>query len=150
MLPLGIKMFFANFKSWLPGLLVILVVVGILTYIKLLKNDIKKYEGTIGSYKELVKEYEANATIAKLEIATLELNNNSLSSAIDKTNTAIENMKVNENALRAEVTKWKNQTPKEVIKYVEKIVKVKDKKNATCEDYKRVNENISKIKYKDL
>ena len=63
---------------------------------------------------------------------------------------AIENMKVNENALRAEVTKWKNQTPKEVIKYVEKIVKVKDKKNATCEDYKRVNENISKIKYKDL
>ena len=39
MLPLGIKMFFANFKSWLPGLLVILVVVGILTYVKLLKND---------------------------------------------------------------------------------------------------------------
>ena len=145
MLPLGIKMFFANFKSWLPGLLVILVVVGILTYVKLLKNDIKKYESTIDSYKVLVKEYEANATIAKLE-----LNNNSLSSAIDKTNTAIENMKVNENALRAEVTKWKNQTPKEVIKYVEKIVKVKDKKNATCEDYKRVNENISKIKYKDL
>lgn len=150
MLPLGIKMFFANFKSWLPGLLVILVVVGILTYVKLLKNDIKKHESTIDSYKVLVKEYETNATIAKLEIATLELNNNSLSSAIDKTNTAIENMKVNENALRAEVTKWKNQTPKEVIKYVEKIVKVKDKKNATCEDYKRVNENISKIKYKDL
>lgn len=150
MLPLGIKMFFANFKSWLPGLLVILVVVGILTYVKLLKNDIKKHEATIDSYKVLVKEYESNATIAKLEIATLELNNNSLSSAIDKTNTAIENMKVNENALRAEVTKWKNQTPKEVIKYVEKIVKVKDKKNATCEDYKRVNENISKIKYKDL
>ena len=116
MLPLGIKMFFANFKSWLPGLLVILVVAGILTYVKLLKNDIKKYESTIDSYKGLVKEYEANATIAKLEIATLELNNNSLSSAIDKTNTAIENMKVNENALRAEVTKWKNHTPKEVIK----------------------------------
>ena len=150
MLPLGIKMFFANFKSWLPGLIVILVVAGILTYVKLLKNDIKKYEATIGSSKELVKEYDANATIAKLEIATLELNNNSLSSAIDKTNIAIENMRVNENALRAEVTKWKNQTPKEVIKYVEKIVKVKDKKNATCEDYKRVNENISKIKYKDL
>ena len=145
-----VKTFLENYKSWLPMIIIGLLVLYHFSYVHILKSDIKKIEGYSEYQRTMIKDYEHNKTIDQLEIATLELNNNSLSSAIDKTNTAIENMKVNENALRAEVTKWKNQTPKEVIKYVEKIVKVKDKKNATCEDYKRVNENISKIKYKDL
>ena len=144
------KMFVANYKSWLPMIIIGLLVIYHFSYVYILKSDIKRVEGYSEYQRTMIKDYEHNKTIAMLEIATLEHAKQDLTRAIDTTNEAIEKIKVNEQALTAEIEKWKNKTPEVVVKYVDRVVRVKDKNNATCEEYKEANKNIAKIDYKDL
>ena len=145
-----IKMFVANYESWLPMIVIGILVIYHFSYVHILKSDIKRVEGYSEYQRTMIKDYEHNKTIDKLEITTLEHAKQDLSRAIDTTNEAIEKIKVNEQALTAEIEKWKNKTPEVVVKYVDRVVRVKDKNNATCEEYKEANKNIAKIDYKDL
>lgn len=145
-----VKTFLENYKSWLPMIIIGLLVLYHFSYVHILKSDIKKIEGYSEYQRTMIKDYEHNKTIDQLEIATLEHAKQDLSRAIDTTNEAIEKIKVNEQALTAEIEKWKNKTPEVVVKYVDRVVRVKDKNNATCEEYKEANKNIAKIDYKDL
>ena len=139
-----VKTFLENYKSWLPMIIIGLLVLYHFSYVHILKSDIKKIEGYSEYQRTMIKDYEHNRTIDKLEITTLEHAKQDLSRAIDTTNEAIEKIKVNE------IEKWKNKTPEVVVKYVDRVVRVKDKNNATCEEYKEANKNIAKIDYKDL
>lgn len=145
-----VKTFLENYKSWLPMIIIGLLVLYHFSYVHILKSDIKKIEGYSEYQRTMIKDYEHNKTIDKLEITTLEHAKQDLSRAIDTTNEAIEKIKVNEQALTAEIEKWKNKTPEVVVKYVDRVVRVKDKNNATCEEYKEANKNIAKIDYKEL
>ena len=145
-----VKTFLENYKSWLPMIIIGLLVLYHFSYVHILKSDIKKIEGYSEYQRTMIKDYEHNKTIDQLEIATLEHAKQELTRAIDTTNEAIEKIKVNEQALTAEIEKWKNKTPEVVVKYVDRVVRVKDKNNATCEEYKEANKNIAKIDYKDL
>lgn len=145
-----VKMFLENYKSWLPMIIIVLLVLYHFGYVHILKSDIKKIEGYSEYQRTMIKDYEHNKTIDQLEIATLEHAKQELTRAIDTTNEAIEKIKVNEQALTAEIEKWKNKTPEVVVKYVDRVVRVKDKNNATCEEYKEANKNIAKIDYKEL
>ena len=145
-----VKTFLENYKSWLPMIIIGLLVLYHFSYVHILKSDIKKIEGYSEYQRTMIKDYEHNKTIDQLEIATLEHAKQELTRAIDTTNEAIEKIKVNEQALTAEVEKWKNKTPEVVVKYVDRVVRVKDKNNATCEEYKEANKNIAKIDYKEL
>lgn len=145
-----VKTFLENYKSWLPMIIIGLLVLYHFSYVHILKSDIKKIEGYSEYQRTMIKDYEHNKTIDQLEIATLEHAKQELTRAIDTVNNAIEKIKVNEDALAAEVEKWKNKTPEVVVKYVDRVVRVKDKNNATCEEYKEANKNIAKIDYKDL
>ena len=145
-----VKTFLENYKSWLPMIIIGLLVLYHFSYVHILKSDIKKIEGYSEYQRTMIKDYEHNKTIDQLEIATLEHAKQELTRAIDTVNNAIEKIKVNEDALAAEVEKWKNKTPEVVVKYVDRVVRVKDKNNATCEEYKEANKNIAKIDYKEL
>lgn len=145
-----VKTFLENYKSWLPMIIIGLLVLYHFSYVHILKSDIKKIEGYSEYQRTMIKDYEHNKTIDQLEIATLEHAKQELTRAIDTVNNAVEKIKVNEDALAAEVEKWKNKTPEVVVKYVDRVVHVKDKNNATCEEYKEANKNIAKIDYKDL
>lgn len=145
-----VKTFLENYKSWLPMIIIGLLVLYHFSYVHILKSDIKKIEGYSEYQRTMIKDYEHNKTIDKLEIATLEHAKQELTRAIDTVNDAVEKIKVNEDALAAEVEKWKNKTPEVVVKYVDRVVRVKDKNNATCEEYEEANKNIAKIDYKDL
>lgn len=145
-----VKTFLENYKSWLPMIIIGLLVLYHFSYVHILKSDIKKIEGYSEYQRTMIKDYEHNKTIDQLEIATLEHAKQELTRAIDTVNDAVEKIKVNEDALAAEVEKWKNKTPEVVVKYVDRVVRVKDKNNATCEEYKEANKNIAKIDYKEL
>nr|DAR73773.1 MAG TPA: hypothetical protein [Caudoviricetes sp.] len=145
-----VKTFLENYKSWLPMIIIGLLVLYHFSYVHILKSDIKKIEGYSEYQRTMIKDYEHNKTIDQLEIATLEHAKQELTRAIDTVNDAVEKIKVNEDALAAEVEKWKNKTPEVVVKYVDRVVRVKDKNNATCEEYKEANKNIAKIDYKGL
>ena len=145
-----VKTFLENYKSWLPMIIIGLLVLYHFSYVHILKSDIKKIEGYSEYQRTVIKDYEHNKTIDQLEIATLEHAKQELTRAIDTVNDAVEKIRVNEDALAAEVEKWKNKTPEVVVKYVDRVVRVKDKNNATCEEYKEANKNIAKIDYKDL
>lgn len=145
-----VKTFLENYKSWLPMIIIGLLVLYHFSYVHILKSDIKKAEGYSEYQRMMIKDYEHNKTIDQLEIATLEHAKQELTRAIDTVNDAVEKIRVNEDALAAEVEKWKNKTPEVVVKYVDRVVRVKDKNNATCEEYKEANKNIAKIDYKDL
>lgn len=145
-----VKTFLENYKSWLPMIIIGLLVLYHFSYVHILKSDIKKIEGYSEYQRTMIKDYEHNKTIDQLEIATLEHAKQELTRAIDTVNDAVEKIRVNEDALAAEVEKWKNKTPEVVVKYVDRVVRVKDKNNATCEEYKEANKNIAKIDYKDL
>lgn len=145
-----VKTFLENYKSWLPMIIIGLLVLYHFSYVHILKSDIKKIEGYSEYQRTMIKDYEHNKTIDQLEIATLEHAKQELTRAIDTVNDAVEKIKVNEDALAAEVEKWKNKTPEVVVKYVDRVIRVKDKNNATCEEYKEANKNIAKIDYKDL
>lgn len=145
-----VKTFLENYKSWLPMIIIGLLVLYHFSYVHILKSDIKKIEGYSEYQRTMIKDYEHNKTIDQLEIATLEHAKQELTRAIDTVNNAIEKIKVNEQALTAEIEQWKNKTPEVVVKYVDRVVRVKDKNNATCEEYKEANKNIAKIDYKDL
>lgn len=145
-----VKTFLENYKSWLPMIIIGLLVLYHFSYVHILKSDIKKAEGYSEYQRMMIKDYEHNKTIDQLEIATLEHAKQELTRAIDTVNDAVEKIRVNEDALAAEVEKWKNKTPEVVVKYVDRVVRVKDKNNATCEEYKEANKNIAKIDYKEL
>lgn len=145
-----VKTFLENYKSWLPMIIIGLLVLYHFSYVHILKSDIKKIEGYSEYQRTMIKDYEHNKTIDQLEIATLEHAKQELTRAIDTVNDAVEKIRVNEDALAAEIEKWKNKTPEVVVKYVDRVVRVKDKNNATCEEYKEANKNIAKIDYKDL
>lgn len=145
-----VKTFLENYKSWLPMIIIGLLVLYHFSYVHILKSDIKKIEGYSEYQRTMIKDYEHNKTIDQLEIATLEHAKQELTRAIDTVNDAVEKIRVNEDALAAEVEKWKNKTPEVVVKYVDRVVRVKDKNNATCEEYKEANKNIAKIDYKEL
>lgn len=145
-----IKMFVTNYKSWLPMIVIVILILYHFGYIHILKSDLKKIEGFSEYQRGMIKDYEHNKTLDKLEITTLEQAKLELTRAIDNVNDAVEKIKMNEDALAAEVEKWKNKTPDVVVKYVERVVHTKDKNNATCEEYKKANENLAKIKYGDL
>lgn len=113
------------------------------TEISSLKSDIKKKEDEI-------KEKEKEILKQELVIATEKNNVELLKHEVDKSNEYIKNNEVLEAELRTEIEKWKNNKPAEVVKYVEKIVKVKDQNNITLQECKQVNESISQIKYEDL
>ena len=113
------------------------------TEISSLKSDIKKKEDEI-------KEKEKEILKQELVIATEKNNVELLKHEVDKSNEYIKNNEVLEAELRTEIEKWKNNKPVEVVKYVEKIVKVKDQNNITLQECKQVNESISQIKYEDL
>jgi hypothetical protein len=144
------KLFISNYKTWLPAAIIIILVIYHFTYVHILKSDIKDAEGLAEYRRTLIKDYEYNKTLAEIEIATLNSNNNNLKSAIQNTNEAIDKLKLNEKQLVDEVEKWKNKTPEVVVKYVRDVIKSKSDSNVTCEEYKNANESIARIKYEDL
>lgn len=143
-----------NWKSILPGVLVLLALGYHFITVKSLN---KKHDKMVAEYEIIITDLKSNNMVLLNENISLDNNIKSLNMTIEAlnrsivvNNEAIEKMKVDEVALKQEIEKWKNQKPEKVIEYVDKIVYVKDKPNATLEDYKRVNRNIAKIKYKDL
>lgn len=144
------KMFISNYKTWLPAVIIVILVIYHFSYVFILKSDIKSAEGLAEYRRALIKDYEHNKTLAEVEIATLESSNSSLKSAIQNTNEAIDRLKLNEKQLADEVEKWKNKTPDVVVKYVQRVIRSKSDANVTCEEYQDANKAIARIKYEEL
>ena len=143
-----------NWKSILPGALIVLALGYHFIKVHSLNS---KYDKMVAEYETIVADLRTSNLHLLNENITLSNNNKSLNLTIDSlnrsievNNEAIEKMRVNETSLKQEIEKWKNQKPEKVIEYVDKIVYVKDKSNATLDEYKKVNQNIAKIRYKDL
>lgn len=114
------------------------------------KNTITERDKKIELLEKTVSEKEKEILKNELKISVHEANELVLKDSLAKSNNIIKQNLALENEMASEIEKWKHQKPKEVIKYVERIVNVKDKKNITLQECKDVNEKISKIKYKDL
>lgn len=114
------------------------------------KNTITERDKKIELLEKTVSEKEKEILKNELKISVHEANELVLKDSLTKSNNIIKQNLALEDDMAREIEKWKHQKPKEVIKYVERIVNVKDKKNITLQECKDVNEKISKIKYKDL
>lgn len=144
------KILISNYKTWLPAVIIGILVIYHFSYVYILKSDIKESEGKVEYQRNLIKDYEHNKTIHELHIASLESDKKGLKDAINNTNAAIDRLKVNEKALADEVEKWKHKKPDTVVKYVNRVIRSKDDNNVTCKEYEDANKAIGKLKYEEL
>jgi len=144
------KILISNYKTWLPAVIIGILVIYHFSYVYILKSDIKESEGKVEYQRNLIKDYEHNKTIHELQIASLESDKKGLKDAINNTNAAIDRLKVNEKALADEVEKWKHKKPDTVVKYVNRVIRSKDDNNVTCKEYEDANKAIGKLKYEEL
>lgn len=144
------KILISNYKTWLPAVIIGILVIYHFSYVYILKSDIKESEGKVEYQRNLIKDYEHNKTIHELHIASLESDKKGLKDAINNTNAAIDRLKVNEKALEDEVEKWKHKKPDTVVKYVNRVIRSKDDNNVTCKEYEDANKAIGKLKYEEL
>lgn len=144
------KLFISNYKTWLPAVIIGILVIYHFSYVYILKSDIKEVNGKMEYQRNLIKDYEHNKTIHELQIASLESDKKGLKDAINNTNAAIDRLKVNEKALADEVEKWKHKKPDTVVKYVNRVIRSKDDNNVTCKEYEDANKAIGKLKYEEL
>ena len=129
------KILISNYKTWLPAVIIGILVIYHFSYVYILKSDIKEVNGKMEYQRNLIKDYEHNKTIHELHIASLESDKKGLKDAINNTNAAIDRLKVNEKALADEVEKWKHKKPDTVVKYVNRVIRSKDDSNVTCKEY---------------
>lgn len=144
------KILISNYKTWLPAVIIGILVIYHFSYVYILKSDIKEANGKMEYQRNLIKDYEHNKTIHELHIASLESDKKGLKDAINNTNAAIDRLKVNEKALEDEVEKWKHKKPDTVVKYVNRVIRSKDDNNVTCKEYEDANKAIGKLKYEEL
>lgn len=144
------KILISNYKTWLPAVIIGILVIYHFSYVYILKSDIKESGGKVEYQRNLIKDYEHNKTIHELQIASLESDKKGLKDAINNTNAAIDRLKVNEKALADEVEKWKHKKPDTVVKYVNRVIRSKDDNNVTCKEYEDANKAIGKLKYEEL
>ena len=144
------KILISNYKTWLPAVIIGILVIYHFSYVYILKSDIKEVNGKKEYQRNLIKDYEHNKTIHELQIASLESDKKGLKDAINNTNAAIDRLKVNEKALADEVEKWKHKKPDTVVKYVNRVIRSKDDNNVTCKEYEDANKAIGKLKYEEL
>lgn len=144
------KILISNYKTWLPAVIIGILVIYHFSYVYILKSDIKEVNGKMEYQRNLIKDYEHNKTIHELHIASLESDKKGLKDAINNTNAAIDRLKVNEKALEDEVEKWKHKKPDTVVKYVNRVIRSKDDNNVTCKEYEDANKAIGKLKYEEL
>jgi hypothetical protein len=144
------KLFISNYKTWLPAVIIGILVIYHFSYVYILKSDIKEVNGKMEYQRNLIKDYEHNKTIHELQIASLESDKKGLKDAINNTNAAIDRLKVNEKALADEVEKWKHKKPDTVVKYVNRVIRSKDDNNVTCKEYEDANKAIGNLKYEEL
>ena len=144
------KILISNYKTWLPAVIIGILVIYHFSYVYILKSDIKESEGKVEYQRNLIKDYEHNKTIHELQIASLESDKKGLKDAINNTNAAIDRLKVNEKALADEVEKWKHKKPDTVVKYVNRVIRSKNDNNVTCKEYEDANKAIGKLKYEEL
>nr|DAW78751.1 MAG TPA: hypothetical protein [Caudoviricetes sp.] len=137
-------------RMLIPLILVGVMGVGWFWNVSKYKNQLEDKKVEITSLKQDIERKEKEILKQELVIATERNNVELLKHEVEKSNEYIKNNEVLEAELRNEIEKWKNNKPAEVVKYVEKIVKVKDHNNITLQECKQVNESISKIKYEDL
>ena len=144
------KILISNYKTWLPAVIIGILVIYHFSYVYILKSDIKEVSGKMEYQRNLIKDYEHNKTIHELHIASLESDKKGLKDAINNTNAAIDRLKVNEKALADEVEKWKHKKPEVVVKYVNNVIRSKNDNNVTCKEYEDANKAIGKLKYEEL
>lgn len=144
-----------NFRSLIPLILMILVV-GYYN-IKITKIE-KDYEKQIKEKVTRIDILNNKVILLNSElleknkiITTHELSIQNLLTSVEKSKIELENIRVDNKNLQAKLNNWANNPiEKEVIKYIDKIIYVKDKNNVTCKDYEDINKRISKMRYEDL
>ena len=144
-----------NIRSIIPLAVVVIVVL----YYQLKINNIEnRYEKQLKDKIVIIDKLNKEATVLNSKIlekdkiiSSNEISINNLTTTIDKSNIEIERIKVDNKNLQAKLNNWANNPiEKEVIKYIDKIIYVKDKNNVTCKDYEDINKRISKMRYEDL
>lgn len=130
-------------RSYGPYIVLLLVVLGVV-------YKFYSMSSTIDSLRTTVHNLELQKTTLEYNIRIAEQSNRTLSTALDELNQHVSSLETSKTALQDELTKWKNQPPKEVVKIIEKVIKVKDHTSITLEECINVNKSISKLIYKEL
>lgn len=144
-----------NFRSLIPLILMILVVgyynIKITKIEKDYEKQIKERVTRIDTLNNKVILLNSELLEKNKIITTHELSIQNLLTSVEKTKVELENIRVDNKNLQAKLNNWANNPiEKEVIKYIDKIIYVKDKNNVTCKDYEDINKRISKMRYEDL
>lgn len=144
-----------NFRSLIPLILMILVVgyynIKITKIEKDYEKQIKEKVTRIDTLNNKVILLNSELLEKNKIITTHELSIQNLLTSVEKSKIELENIRVDNKNLQAKLNNWANNPiEKEVIKYIDKIIYVKDKNNVTCKDYEDINKRISKMRYEDL
>ena len=144
-----------NFRSLIPLILMILVVgyynIKITKIEKDYEKQIKEKVTRIDTLNNKVILLNSELLEKNKIITTHELSIQNLLTSVEKSKIELENIRVDNKNLQAKLNNWaSNPIEKEVIKYIDKIIYVKDKNNVTCKDYEDINKRISKMRYEDL
>ncbi len=144
-----------NFRSLIPLILMILVVgyynIKITKIEKDYEKQIKEKVTRIDTLNNKVILLNSELLEKNKIISTHELSIQNLLTSVEKSKIELENIRVDNKNLQAKLNNWANNPiEKEVIKYIDKIIYVKDKNNVTCKDYEDINKRISKMRYEDL
>jgi hypothetical protein len=142
---------FGSARTWLPiaiaagvgGWLYFGVIGGYKSQIVMLEQNLTQHSRDLSEAKSKLALQQAAIVVSETSVSTLK-------NSLNNVRVALEANKVREDQLAKEIEKWKKQPPKEVVRYIERVVSPQDRKEITVEGCKKVNENISHIRYKDL
>lgn len=145
-----IPFFTKNIRILLPLLIVVGVILGAWWKIGNLEDQLASKDKEIVALKAKLEQEKLKLVYEKVRSSEAKLTIYRLEDTIKETNSLLEKSRVNEKELQSLVNKWKSKPPKEVIKYVKQIVKVKDNKNVTLQEYQDINKKISRLVYSEL
>lgn len=145
-----IPFFTKNIRILLPLLIVVGVILGAWWKIGNLEDQLASKDKEIVALKAKLEQEKLKLAYEKVRSSEAKLTIYRLEDTIKETNSLLEKSRVNEKELQSLVNKWKSKPPKEVIKYVKQIVKVKDNKNVTLQEYQNINKKISRLVYSEL